>query len=250
MRYYVTADPHGFFTILRDALEAKGYFSDPGPRKLVILGDVMDRGPEAKEMQTFLLEQMEQDSLILIRGNHEDLFEKLATSDSGRPYAHHRHNGTYDTALQLTGRAPEWARKFHSSFASTLRSTPFYQKIIPASVDWYETEHYIFVHGWIPVNLEAGVYVYREDWREADDYAWGKARWLNGMELAPGCREKKTILCGHWHASFGHAVFERRGSEDGPDAIYTTYCGPGILALDACTVVSGMVNVEVLEDNP
>ena len=62
--------------------------------------------------------------------------------------------------------------------------------------------------------------------------------------------EGKTVVCGHIHASYGHAVFEHRGSEFGPDADFSPYSAPGILALDACTVRSGGVNVIVLEDDP
>ncbi|MBO4708567.1 MAG: hypothetical protein J5727_02165, partial [Kiritimatiellae bacterium] len=47
---------------------------------------------------------------------------------------------------------------------------------------------------------------------------WKNARWYNGMDAVRTCREKKTILCGHWHTSYGHSKFERKGSEFGADA--------------------------------
>ncbi len=47
MRYYVVADPHGFFTEMKTALEEKGFFSDAEPHKLIICGDLFDRGAEA-----------------------------------------------------------------------------------------------------------------------------------------------------------------------------------------------------------
>ena len=50
MKYYITADVHGFYTELHTALEEAGYFKDPEPHKLIILGDIFDRGPEAAEM--------------------------------------------------------------------------------------------------------------------------------------------------------------------------------------------------------
>lgn len=51
-----------------------------------------------------------------------------------------------------------------------------------------------------------------------------------------------------WHTSYGHAKYEKRGAEFGPDADYSPYIAPGIIALDACTVLSGKINVIVLED--
>ena len=78
-----------------------------------MLGDLFDRGHEAKQLQQFILEQMEQDKIILIRGNHEDLFVELVTTDAGMPYSYHKSNGTYDTALQLTGFDPVMASIRH-----------------------------------------------------------------------------------------------------------------------------------------
>ena len=58
----------------------------------------------------------------------------------------------------------------------------------------------------------------------------------------------KTIVCGHWHASYGHSVMEGKGSEFGPDADFSPFYGQGVIALDACTAVSGFVNCIVIED--
>ena len=75
MKYYVTADVHGFYTEFCKALEDAGYFTDPEPHRLIILGDLFDRGREAVEMQAFILDLLAQSAVILVRGNHEDLFE-------------------------------------------------------------------------------------------------------------------------------------------------------------------------------
>ena len=113
MRYYVVSDIHGYYTQMKSALEKAGFFSDTTPHKLIMLGDLFDRGHEAKQLQQFILEQMEQDKIILIRGNHEDLFVELVTTDAGMPYSYHKSNGTYDTALQLTGFDPVMASIRH-----------------------------------------------------------------------------------------------------------------------------------------
>ena len=44
MRYFITADVHGFYTEFHKALDEAGYFTDPEPHKLIILGDLFDRG--------------------------------------------------------------------------------------------------------------------------------------------------------------------------------------------------------------
>ena len=248
MRYYVTADIHGFYTPLIAALTKAGFFADSAPHKLVILGDLFARGREALKLQAFLSALLDQDKVILVRGNHEDLFEELVTIDTGLPYRHHVDNGTYDTALQLTGFDPHLAPTLHDDFAEAARNTVFYQKIIPAMLDYFETEHHIFVHGWIPCIQERNGYSSIGDWRNASADLWEKARWINGMAaFRYAYEDDKTIICGHWHTSFGHSTIDHAGSQFGSDANFRPFYGTGIIALDACTAVSGFVNCIVVE---
>ena len=199
MRYYVISDVHGYYTQMKSALEKAGFFSDTTPHKLIMLGDLFGRGHEAKQLKQFILEQMEQDKIILIRGNHEDLFVELVTTDAGMPYSYHKSNGTYDTALQLTGFDPVMASIRHYDFADAAKDTPFYKEIIPAMLDYFETEHYVFTHGWIPsIPNRDKSYSYISSWREADREQWNQARWFNGMDAAQTADENKTIVCGHW----------------------------------------------------
>ena len=55
MKYYITADVHGFYTEFHKVLDKAGYFSDPKLHKLIILSDLFDCGQEAVEMQRFIL---------------------------------------------------------------------------------------------------------------------------------------------------------------------------------------------------
>ncbi|MBR1496103.1 MAG: metallophosphoesterase [Oscillospiraceae bacterium] len=250
MRYYVVSDVHGFYEPLIAALSRAGYFDDAQPHKLVIAGDLFDRGEEAGKMQAFILDLLERDAVILIRGNHEDLFEELVVYDRGVMLGHHRSNGTYDTALQLTGFDLIRALMSPLAFAEAARQTPYYQTILPAARDYYETEHYIFVHGWIPRAVDsANRLTYMDGWREASEDDWRRARWINGMDAVRTVKEDgKTIVCGHWHTSYGHSRYEGKGSMFGKDADFTPYRAPGILAIDACTAYSGMVNCVVIQE--
>ncbi len=255
MKYYVTSDVHGFNTILRSSLDDAGFFTDTGPRKLLILGDLFDRGDEANKLQDFILDLMEKDEVILIRGNHEDLFESLVTEDGGQSLVHHLNNGTYSTALQLTGFTKHIAWLNALRFAQVAKETPYYTRIIPAMRDYLETEHYIFVHGWIPSKKAIDKkdyfvkWLYMNNWREANEDRWKTARWINGIDAAKYCEEPKTVVCGHWHASYGHAYYEGKGSEFGPDADFSPYYAPGIIAIDACTAYSKKMNIIVIEDD-
>ena len=250
MKYYVTSDIHGFYTPFRDVLTRAGYFEDAEPHKLVIAGDLFDRGGEAVERQDFILGLLENDEAILIRGNHEDLFAELVTTDHGLPYSHHLSNGTYDTALQLTRINKQQAILNPLAFARAARETPYYKTILGSMVDYYETKSFIITHGWIPcVSDGNGALAYVGNWRNASRREWRQARWLNGMDAVRTVREDdKTIICGHWHTSYGHSKYEGKGSEFGEDADFSPYIAPGVIALDGCTAHSGIVNCIVIED--
>ena len=197
------------------------------------------------------------DKVILICGNHEDLLLNMLNSWHKKSYLewHHNSNGTVDSVLQLTDSKMSDIYDNPIDVYRKMKETPFMQKILPVIVDYFETKNYIFVHGWIPCyTLGEGRHVekffYNEDWRNATKEEWDMCRWYNGMEAArQGVIESnKTIVCGHWHTSYGHAKFEGKGSEFGKDANFSSYKAKGILAIDTCTTVSGKVNVVVLED--
>ena len=104
MRYYVVADVHGFYTELIAALTEKGFFEDKEPHKLIVCGDLFDRGLEAVKLQNFIVDLINKDEVILIRGNHEDLALELIKEWDKRSYlfGYHNSNGTVNTVLQLT----------------------------------------------------------------------------------------------------------------------------------------------------
>lgn len=257
MKYYVVADIHGFYTQLKETLTKKGYFEDTEPHKLVICGDLFDRGLETGQVQDFVGELLERDEVILIRGNHEDLLEELSDNlelwlGYGLNGSHHDQNGTLRTLLYFADMS------FNDMFAlpklarNRYHQTLFYRKILPAMRDYFETKSHIFVHGWIPCYKFGERYLPMPGWREASDEMWRDARWYNGMQAAfCGVREPgKTIVCGHYHTSFGHAMLEGKGSEYGSDADFSPYYADGIIAIDACTSFSKTMNCIVIEDEP
>ena len=67
MKYYVVADPHGYYTYLHTALMEAGFFRETEPYKLVVCGDLLDRGEEARKMVEFMEALMAEDELIYIR---------------------------------------------------------------------------------------------------------------------------------------------------------------------------------------
>lgn len=266
MKYFVIADPHGFFTITRKALEKKGFEVGNPEHKLILCGDAFDRGKEPVEMLDFLYSLGDQ--LIYIRGNHEDLYldceqamEKAREikEDGSVGYnpwnipVHHYNNGTVYTVSQIymAGKSDK------------------VKELFSKAIDYYETDHYIFVHGWIPTKSkfdDYGLnYMYDPDWRIANPESWKSARWINGFECWQRNQNNKikigkTIVCGHWHAGYGKVTIQKKQPSEAilkkcDDIRYAQYYmsatpfeGKEMINLDSCTVVTKKVNVLVVED--
>ena len=265
MKYYVVSDIHGYFSKTKSALEDAGFFRETEPHKLIVCGDMFDRGKEAQKMQEFMMNLLEQDKLVFIRGNHEDLLVDLISNfrdyedDIAAAHSFHIRNGTWDTALQLTGMKRQHALSRPDIFIKRVKQTDAFSKLLPASKNFFETQKHIFVHGWIPCITEDApawyqrnrTYQFNPEWRNAGAGEWQKARWFNGMALAHfhNIKEaKKTIVCGHWHASYGHSYIEGKCQEFGKDSDFSPFYSNGVIGIDACTAYSGKVNCIVIED--
>ncbi|MGN0789536.1 MAG: metallophosphoesterase [Christensenellales bacterium] len=259
MRYYVVSDVHGFCSEMKEALRQKGYFDDPMPHKLIVCGDLLDRGGEALEMQEWICDLLTRQEVILIRGNHEDLILELVENiDEWLDYrvtsTHHFSNGAVGSILQLTGMNLSEAVTNRGECARLMKKTPLFTTIIPNMRNYYETKNYVFVHGWVPCKEvrkgRESISAWDENWRDRDDEAWVNARWSNGMALASQgfVEPNKTIVCGHVHCSYGHAKLEGDGEEMGEEANFEPYYAQGIIAIDACTAYSHKVNCIVIED--
>ena len=168
---------------------------------------------------------------------------------------HHYLNRTWDSLLQISEMDEMEAYRHPSELIRRVMQSSFYKTLLPACVDYYETLSYICVHGWIPCFTEGYrpyvKYKYNPDWRNADVQDWRSARWFNGMEVA--CKHhitepNKTIVCGHWHTSYGHSCINHSCSEWGSDANFAPFSANGILAIDASTPNSSIVNCIVIED--
>lgn len=262
MKYYGVSDVHGYYTQLKRALKDAGFFDEKGSCVLIVCGDLLDRGLEARQLIEFMIQLLEEDRLIYILGNHEELLVQCL-QEIARGGVHeiasgmspHYFNKTWDSLLQISEMSEIEAYNNPNELVRRVMRSPFYKKLLSICVDYHETHNYIFTHGWIPCFTEDFrphvKYKYNPDWRNADVQDWRMARWLNGMEIA--CKHhitepNKTIVCGHWHTSYGHSCINRSCSEWGSDANFSPFSADGILAIDASTPNSMKVNCVVIED--
>ena len=264
-KYFVVSDIHSFFKEMIFALTEKGYDKSNSDHILVICGDLFDRGNESKELFDFV-KSLPEDRFIYIRGNHEDLLFDCYYQmiDNEIVSSHHYSNGTVKTIAHLSGLKTEDCGWLMYDTWSPLRGNVMdtlpevLEFINKRSVNYAEIGNYILVHGWIPFmkeELRTGVIKYNmiKDWRHST--LWYNARWENGMDAwHKGIKiEGKTIICGHFHASWGwsHLKQERpewpqKNKKDFKKS-FEPFIEDGIIAIDACTAYSNFVNVIVLE---
>jgi ASC-1-like (ASCH) protein len=229
MKYFVVSDIHGHASILKEELEKSGFDPEKEDHMLIVCGDCFDRGRENRATLSYLQKIKNK---VLIRGNHEEMLMKVI--ERGGININNIYNGTDITAEEFFGEknvSPSGEIKM--SYRSKKQIVDF----IESTVDYYETEHYVFVHGWIPEGVR---------WRRAGAEAWSRARWTGWCTVEnKNIGENKTVVCGHRSARYAADVDNSRRADD-----YTVYFGDGFIAIDGSTVVSGRVNVLELEDEP
>lgn len=237
MKYFVTADPHGFTTILKRDLASAGF--EPGNKghKLIICGDIFDRGDEPVEMLDFL--KSLKDQFIFIRGNHEDLLfdcvkEYRRNGSTGDvDHIHHISNGTIKTVVSL-----DEAKKLNEALLF----------IEMNAINYFETKNFIFVHGWLP----------ETDYSKAGHDEWYQTRWKNGLKESINYNGDKTVVCGHWHCGWANLNLNHEDTsvyEGTVDPSYFEfllsnhpYMGKNVIGLDACTVLTRKVNIFTFEE--
>lgn len=243
-KLFVSSDIHGFYDQYIKALNGSGFDITNPEHILLICGDIFDRGYQAKELLNFLL-SIPQKRLILIRGNHEDLFDDCMNEIKQKNGVswHHIQNGTLDTISQLTGISTFDLRLGVFDYKKDIltKLKPYY-KLIKKCKNYFETKTHIFVHGFIPTSGE----YYIVNWRDLPEADWKVARWSNGIDCCfkGQNRTGKIIVCGHWHCS--HAWYlsnPKKYHEIGDDSNFNPYMDDKLCAIDGCTPYSGKVNV-------
>ena len=252
-KYFIVSDVHGFFDELMVALNNKGFDVNNHEHKLVVCGDLFDRGSKAVELLEFV--RGLGDRFIYVRGNHEDLlfecYQELMHDCF--PGYHHKSNGTIDTLTQFTGLTASqlycYTDERNKIFDEKLK--PILDWINSKSVNYFEFGDYVCVHGWLPVDDDI------DEFRKADNKSWERARWSNGMAVWKYNQFRprgKTVICGHWHCSWGWSYIRQQRKEfpakNRKDWLqsFEPFIDDGIVAIDACTAYSGIVNCIVVED--
>lgn len=242
-KFFACSDIHSAYTPWMFALNKAGFDENNPDHKIVLCGDLFDRLDESLEVYDFVCDMLDKDKLVYILGNHESLMADCL--ERGYPSRHDWSNGTAKSIIDL---APH-AENFYDACSVVYdKVTPLFNR----AINYFETKKYIFVHSFVPLkNLDGlpGYYIRNRkfaidpDWRSAHFSDWEDARWGNPFQLAKdGFLPDKTLVFGHWST-----YRQRPEGYEGEDLFDPIY-GDGYIGIDGTTVLSGQVNVIVLED--
>lgn len=175
---YVMSDIHGEFDLFIKMLEKINFSSDD---KLIILGDVFDRGPHPLKIIKYI---MENDNIELLMGNHEKMFLDFMLSEDEAnkhiTYGMWMNNGGYTTLSQYD----KLGTNEQKSIVDYINNLPLYRII----------DNYILVHSGININ---GLHQ-RKDINEImnkqtkDDFLWSREEFYNEKGI-----DGYTIIFGH-----------------------------------------------------
>lgn len=234
-KLFVVSDVHGHYTLLKDALDKAGFDNENENHILICCGDYFDRGNENFEVLKFF-ERVKHK--VLLKGNHEDLLIKLL--QTGRVLPHNYINGTMQTLTNFFGKYSIDPVDDSIDFSGKTRMVDRVCDFIGETTNYFETENYVFVHGWLPENALTA-----HERATLSDEAWEKSRWTKWTEKYDGSRPlaHKTLVCGHVPTFFATKFNPKRDKNN-----FEIFYGNGIIAIDAGTFDTKKVNVLVLED--
>jgi serine/threonine protein phosphatase 1 len=238
-KLFVVSDIHGHYTLLRKALAEAGFDEENPEHIFLCCGDLFDRGTENRQVYDYIRNLKHK---ILVRGNHDERLAEVLTQEQTEP--RDMRNGMENTLTDFFGRyaVDEFGRV---RLSGKMELAHRLRRFVEDMLDYFETEHYVFVHGWLPLVPGDNLSRIREDWRTAGDSAWHYARFLEWQLMygTPSRLPDKTIVCGHRATRYAHFFDPDRDQNDAG-----IFYGRGVTAIDGCTVLTGKVNILVLEE--
>ena len=257
MKYFAFSDVHSSYDAMINALDKAGYDMNNSSHKLIFLGDAFDKGKKPVETFLFLKQQIEKDKLIWILGNHDLTLRNSILSrkqadevkDTMVSICHHYHNSV----------------KKNTNFGyicKILKEIGLLEILLFKTVDYFETEKFVFTHGFIPT-LNGK---YCESWRKLNSKKWNNSRARNGNGvknvLVNGIKiPNKTLVCGHVGAYFGRIIVDHPEVDIATSEFnkllsvyiknndnYKTFISDDVINLDANAYRTGFVNVLVIDE--
>ena len=227
MKCFVFSDIHSCLNELKAALNQVGYNKNDDTHKLLFLGDAFDKGYQHFETYLFLKNNIENNKLIWVIGNHDNYL--LSSLVKGK-FNKFTEDTIRNIAIGLDDKAINYS---DSECIKVLKDNGVDEFIINNTLYYYETNNYVFTHGVIPFNTNN---TYDPNWRNRPNKDWyryintGYKKILDNNIRIPN----KTLVCGHQYCGIKK------------DA--KPFITDGLIAIDGNCYKTGIMNVIVIKD--
>lgn len=191
MRTIVITDIHGCYEEFVELLEVLEY--KRGVDRLVLMGDYIDRGKQSLQVLELVMELSEVENVIVLGGNHEDMFLSWLDNPIFEREDIYFQNGGLKTVENFckpygvygkTARTKQIIKRYYQKHIEFIRNLP----------DYFEDEKHIFVH--------AGVNLVYADWKNSSKQEF---RWIRDMFWFQPNETGKKIIFGHTPTWFLHS---------------------------------------------
>lgn len=191
-RYYIIGDIHGrldLYEAMIDAIERDDANAAPAESHVVLLGDLVDRGPDSAGVIARTRQWQNQRDVRVLAGNHEEMF--LESFEKEEVLRHFLKHGGRETILSYgLSRKQFNAMTLEELFALIPKLVPEEDRdYIAAFEDMIVAGDYLFVHAGIDPKLPL-------DAQKRSDLRWIRDRFL----LHEGPLEKVVV--------HGHTIFD------------------------------------------
>lgn len=170
MRYFVVSDIHGHYDELINALEKSEFDLENEEHKLIVAGDMFDRGSQSKEVLEFLYNLYQKNKAIILKGNHEIFLEIFFKGNKRNVNFNIKYNGFNATLNSFIPNYDELTFKERLDYVNT--NYPYLRDWINNLPFYFETDNFVITH--------AGLDFSNGDFKDGN---FQEAVWIDPVEL-------------------------------------------------------------------
>lgn len=218
---YVSSDVHGQYDEWVQSLMMSGFKPENGD-KLIILGDMIDRGPNSEACLSFALSlcDLYPDNVTYLIGNHEKMFLDYVNTDPtdllriNQRGSHWFRNGGLETVKSLLEHKTETEFLDYYATHKRLRASDYISEYIDKlnKLEYYhvdEENHIVYVHA----GFRSGI---RLEEQSVRDMIYIREDFSDGFTPVPNdTLDNKTIIHGHTPVQLIKDNDQKTGHYDG-----------------------------------
>lgn len=259
MKFFVFSDVHGCYYELIKSLEESGYDCNNEDHKLIFLGDAFDKNREDYEMYKFLKNNIHNNKLIWILGNHDLYLLNVLRAKKINKFC-------YKTVINIAKGLNENVENIDDCI-NTVINDGLLDLLINHTQFYFESKEYVLTHSFIPFNKTE--LKYDPEWRGSSVQKWcSSLNNMKGFKLA--IKDKilvpnKTLVLGHIGAYYGNItkfhpeieIDSKKFKSFGQKIMrncrdfanyFKTFIGDRVIGIDSRCFETNFVNIFVFEE--